>query len=300
MSHFFSMNVSVSYTRQGPANVGYIFMIIGVMLIGAVASTFLVAPLLRALQLSEPYNGLLTQCLSALLTIGLPAWLTEYYYRKKTYLQIYTCKKPTLRPQDWLNAVLLVILGVIVSELTVQLMELFPAPSDWLRDLEEMANQEMERLLGADDLLSWLLMLLAIVIIAPITEELLFRGALMGWSIAKSGRIHMSVWLIAAVFSAVHMEWSGLPGRLILGALLGYCAVYGGLRMSVLVHALNNLIALVGYKVMGEMTLTEGLTPLLILLGLASAIGIVYIVKNMRKNVNNTTTTEENNHEDLR
>ena len=38
------------------------------------------------------------------------------------------------------------------------------------------------------------------------------------------------------------MEWGGLLSRAFMGVLLGYAALYGGLRVSVPMHALNNLL----------------------------------------------------------
>ncbi len=87
--------------------------------------------------------------------------------------------------------------------------------------------------------------LFAIAIVAPLIEELLFRGLLQ-----KSLMQHMPVWaaiaLAAFVFSAVHMQLYAMPALMSLGAAFGY--IYyktGSLRMTIVLHMVNNTLALV-------------------------------------------------------
>lgn len=87
--------------------------------------------------------------------------------------------------------------------------------------------------------------LFAIAIVAPLIEELLFRGLLQ-----KSLIHHMPVWaaiaLSAFLFSVVHMQPYAMPALMALGAAFGY--IYhktGSLRMTIVLHMLNNTLALV-------------------------------------------------------
>lgn len=96
------------------------------------------------------------------------------------------------------------------------------------------------------------LALFLIVILAPVCEELLFRGLLLDWLRQK-----MNVWLAAAilsvVFSLLHnnpfslgaIGWLAFAERFLLG--LGASAVaikYRSLRSSFVMHATGNAVAI--------------------------------------------------------
>ena len=61
-----------------------------------------------------------------------------------------------------------------------------------------------------------------------------------------NGKVHLSVWLTAFVFSAVHLQFLGFFPRLILGAALGYMLVWSGsLWLPIIAHFTNNAFAVV-------------------------------------------------------
>jgi uncharacterized protein len=83
--------------------------------------------------------------------------------------------------------------------------------------------------------------IIAVVIVAPITEEFIFRGVLMHrWAI-KWG-ITASILLTSTVFALVHGDIFILP-RLSLAIIsaVAYCNT-GLLSVSILIHAMNNLL----------------------------------------------------------
>lgn len=58
---------------------------------------------------------------------------------------------------------------------------------------------------------------------------------------------HAAIWIAAAVFSAIHMQFFGFFPRLLLGALFGYVFYWSGsLWTSVALHATNNIIYVLG------------------------------------------------------
>lgn len=86
--------------------------------------------------------------------------------------------------------------------------------------------------------------LLAITIIAPLIEELLFRGLLQ-----NALKHHLPAWaaiaMSAFVFAVVHMQPLAMPALMALGAAFGY--IYhktGSLRMTIILHMVNNMLAL--------------------------------------------------------
>ena len=78
-------------------------------------------------------------------------------------------------------------------------------------------------------------------VLAGVSEEFFFRGALMG--IMRRGRanIHIVIWVVAIVFSAIHMQFFGFVPRMLLGVWFGYLLVWTrSLWVPVCAHALNN------------------------------------------------------------
>ena len=87
--------------------------------------------------------------------------------------------------------------------------------------------------------------LLAITVVAPLIEELLFRGLLQ-----NALMHHVPAWaaiaLSALLFSVVHLQLYAMPALMALGAAFGF--IYyktGSLRMTIVLHMINNMLALV-------------------------------------------------------
>jgi membrane protease YdiL (CAAX protease family) len=88
-----------------------------------------------------------------------------------------------------------------------------------------------------------LILFLAIAVVAPVIEELLFRGYL------QSALMHyMQPWqaigVASAVFGAIHMQPLAFPMLMLLGAAFGY--VYyrtGSLKTNIALHMIQNSLA---------------------------------------------------------
>ena len=102
----------------------------------------------------------------------------------------------------------------------------------WLED----RIQEIMELLLADRLSAFL----AVVVVAPLTEEVFFRGLILnGFKQRYSEK--KAVWAQAALFSLMHMNPVQMPFTLVLGALFGWLRLRtGSLWPPVLCHVLNN------------------------------------------------------------
>ncbi len=86
-----------------------------------------------------------------------------------------------------------------------------------------------------------------VVLLAPIAEELLFRGALLR-SLQRHWSPAMAVFVSALVFAVIHLvdpdTYYYLPAFLLLGLVSGWRAVVSGdLRQSIYLHAGFNLVA---------------------------------------------------------
>lgn len=83
---------------------------------------------------------------------------------------------------------------------------------------------------------------LILVIGAPLSEELLFRAFGVQWLKGKFSP-KMAVFFTALAFSLAHVYLIKLPGTFALGLFLGWLFLRtGSLRLSLLIHALNNAI----------------------------------------------------------
>ncbi len=114
-----------------------------------------------------------------------------------------------------------------------------------LESLEARATLVLMKLLGDT---SWGVLLgnIAVFAIIPaVCEELFFRGFLQ----QKLGKVtgqHAAIWISAAIFSLMHLQFYGFFGRLFLGALLGYLLYRSGsLWPSIIAHFTYNLFNVV-------------------------------------------------------
>lgn len=92
--------------------------------------------------------------------------------------------------------------------------------------------------------INWILLFATVAVIAPLLEELLFRGLLQN-SFANRMSIWAAIALSSAVFAAIHFQLYAFPALMALGAVFGY--IYhktGSLRVTILLHMINNAAAL--------------------------------------------------------
>lgn len=90
------------------------------------------------------------------------------------------------------------------------------------------------------------LLWLAVLVVAPVTEEMFFRGFLFtGLQQSKAGPVGASV-LTSAVWAVIHLQydWVGILTIFLGGLLLGWVRVrMNSLPLCIALHALMNLIA---------------------------------------------------------
>lgn len=117
-----------------------------------------------------------------------------------------------------------------------------------LADLNETPQAIVREVEQRADIGLRLVMVAGVAVLAPFSEELLFRGLLLralmrrtssGWAVFGS----------AAAFGVVHLldpgAWPVVPGLVALGAVLGVLALRSGsLAQPIAVHAVYNLTAL--------------------------------------------------------
>lgn len=147
----------------------------------------------------------------------------------------------------YLISVLLIIVSMpFITQLTewneaMKFPESLSSLEELIRELEDMAQAETEKMLKTDTWGGLIANLIVIALIAAVGEELTFRGVLQPWMIKVCRNPHVGIVLGAIVFSALHFQFFGFVPRFVLGLMLGYLAyVSKSLWPSMLLHFINN------------------------------------------------------------
>lgn len=116
----------------------------------------------------------------------------------------------------------------------------------WMRQKEDDVAKLTTFLTTFSGIPQLVMALLVVAILPALGEEALFRGVLQRKFIAWTGSIHVGIWLAAALFSAIHLQFYGFVPRMLLGALFGYLYVWtGNLWIPMIAHFFNNGFAVV-------------------------------------------------------
>lgn len=169
----------------------------------------------------------------------------------------------SLRRPNWKQA-LMGILSIVVMMPVLNVAVVWnaglhlPAPlqglEESMRASEDAAARVTDLLMSGTSATDLLLNLIVVAVLAGIGEELFFRGLLLrivtdafktkdgsGW---RPWVMHVSIWGVAIVFSAIHMQFFGFFPRMIIGAWFGYLLWWtGSIWVPVLAHFTNNALS---------------------------------------------------------
>lgn len=137
--------------------------------------------------------------------------------------------------------------GILISEIDNLFRMILPAP--------ECFSQIMSQLTSGKSLWG---SILALVIVAPITEEILVRGLFLN-GFLKNYSVKKAVVFSAILFAFLHGNPWQLFGAFILGILFGWLVVEtGSLLPGIIAHMFNNLLPILasqtGLKIVGYTT----------------------------------------------
>lgn len=144
-------------------------------------------------------------------------------------------------------AVLALVCSVPAMNMVVAWNESMSLPSvlapleAWMRQAEDAAQQQVAILLGGTSYGDLAVSMLIVAVLAGVSEELFFRGAMQ--RLLSSGPLgpHAAIWLTAVLFSVFHMQFYGFVPRVLLGAFFGYLLYWSqSVWLPAMVHALNN------------------------------------------------------------
>lgn len=143
-------------------------------------------------------------------------------------------------------------------------------------ELLQSALDLMENAFKVNGPIDGLILILAVVVGAPVVEELLFRGVLYE-EIRKETSIKMTIFLTALLFGLYHFNIVQTPNTFFMGLVLAY--VYHkerSIKAPIIVHAVNNSMVMVPI-------LDQGLSPIgIVTYVVLISIGL-YSLKNLNK-----------------
>ncbi len=132
-------------------------------------------------------------------------------------------------------SVSIVGLGIFLSNLASFVQYLIPVPKEFLDMFLDIMGSKTP----------FGLAFYVLAIQAPLTEEVLCRGVILGGLLAHGTRRRAILWS-AFLFAALHMNPWQFPGSLTLGLAFAWWVVHtGSLLPALFGHALNNFLSLI-------------------------------------------------------
>lgn len=105
---------------------------------------------------------------------------------------------------------------------------------------------------------------LAIAVIGPIVEELVFRAGVLGYLVRNGMDSRLAIAISAIVFGLIHFNPAQIPAATIIGVLLGILYVKShSIVLTSIVHILNNGLAVIEMRKFGETIADFSLTEVM-------------------------------------
>lgn len=163
-----------------------------------------------------------------------------------------------------------------ISSLSLLNHQLLPQ-SGWLHDIavsqDASVNAYYALVMTSRVPADWIANIVVVALLAGVGEELFFRGILQGFAVRCGMRGWVAVFVVALLFSLVHFQVSEFIPRLAMGVVLGFAYLKTGrIWMPVVVHVVNNVVALVTYN--HELSL-----GMQCLVGLAAVAGLAAVLR---------------------
>lgn len=224
-----------------------------------------------------------------LLAMGVPFVIVHSIRSKRTGISKYNLSLSSVKMMVLVTISTIAIQTGIISPI----VNLLPMPEFMTKIFLEFANQK------------GIFSFVAIVIAAPILEELIFRGIILNGLLRKYSPAK-SIIISSILFGIVHLNPWQFIGALIIGLFSGW--IYYKTRkltLAIMIHFVNNLIAFIGMQftdaeTMMNESLTElygGTANLILITGgaiIVSIIGVFLLRKefdNLKINKGNTLHT---------
>jgi len=195
----------------------------------------------------------LSQLITQIFLFIIPALLYAYLFNKDGIRHLKISRLPDMRFLI-LSVLLIIVIQPLISftgyyNAKMQLPEFMSGIEDFFQKYEVQTKLIMDQLLQDTSTFGLISNLFIIAIMAGISEEFIFRGALQQIFKKITSNYHLAVWISAFIFSAIHMQFYGFVPRMLLGAVLGYMFVWSGsLWLPIIIHALYNGFIVLMYR----------------------------------------------------
>lgn len=227
-----------------------LFIIILCLCVGFLLNTALVVLLYFFMQGETSYKIMLM--LSSIISFALPALLAAKFIQKDepAFRQLGMTESPRFTKYLLAIVFMLAIMPAIefISSLNASysFSESLKGLEEYLRNIDESAMQSTMKALAGNGVGAFILNLIVLAITPAVCEEMFFRGVLQKFFVGNIRNKHIAILLTAFIFSAIHMQFSGLLPRFILGTVLGYLFYSSGsLWLSIVAHATNNALVVI-------------------------------------------------------
>ena len=228
------------------------------------------------LALFDYYNGtdyLYNPFKKIIVGVGSPVFIFYYAYRRAGV------KLNKLFPTKSFNVFILIPVLVflwaaqnLIGEVNIALDKVFPPPA-WFWELFNKVFESDYGIYGA---------ILKVAIIAPVVEELIFRGVIMHGLMRNYSKF-TAVFVSALMFAIFHLNPWQFPATFILGLLLGTLMVRTrNIYLCILGHAFNNGLVLISIQFANELQNTSffrsSISSQLMISTLIAAVSLVFII----------------------
>ena len=247
-----------------------------------------------ALQAAQFFTAVFTFLLPAVIT----AWLCNT--QPKTYLSIQAFPDIRILAVVCLSTLLLSptvsLTGYFNSQM--HLPESMAAIEEWMKSTEEVAEALVKKMMAGKGVVNFIINLFVIAVVAGVTEEFLFRGAFLHIIRQKIKNHHVAIWIVAILFSAIHLQFYGFVPRMLLGAFLGYLVYWtNNIWVPVFAHFFHNAFAFIGMSsdsLKDNVIFTDEIAPedirWLSITACICLIAFVYCCKSIRRIAKNNTS----------
>ena len=201
------------------------------------------------------------QLLQTITLFLLPSLILAYLCAKAPFSWLQLDKKADWKVFLWAVGIMLVALPAI--NMLAQWNQHMVLPTwlsgveEWMKAKEAEAEWLTKQFMSVTTISGLLVNLLLMAVLPALSEEITFRGVLQRLLSPKNSSLnsqlstlnsHLSIWLTAIIFSAIHMQFYGFVPRMLMGALFGYMLVWtGSLWVPMLMHFVNNGMAVLLY-----------------------------------------------------
>lgn len=239
-----------------------ILSIVLVLLLAAVG--FVIGPFIAVPIATAFYDGTVEELMTAIQSMDKDARLAAYlmqgfatliglivmpilYLRteQRSVMSLFQNGAPPLSSALSTIAIVVTFMGVnsllIDWNSNVNFPEFLDGFESWAREKETVAADFTKYLTQFDSVTLLLVGFFVIAVLPAIGEELVFRGMIQNYLLKATRNPHVSIWIAAFLFSAIHFQFFGFLPRLALGALFGYLYLWSGnIWIAIIAHFVNN------------------------------------------------------------